>query len=38
MRSCSIIVNRKVSVLNFIFQYECMVINRFRLVCYGFNC
>ena len=29
LKSCSIIVNRKVSVLNFIFQYSCIVYISF---------
>ena len=29
MRSCSIIVNENVSVINFIFQYQCIVYKSF---------
>ena len=38
MESCSSLVSKKVSVLNLIFKYLCIIINCFTLVFNGFDC
>ena len=37
MKSCSIVVTGKGSVLNLFFNTSVLFINHFTLVCYGFK-
>ena len=37
MESCSSFVTKNVSVLNLFFNTSVLFINRFTLVCYGFQ-